>query len=43
MFCETPFCDLPFASFTIQVIAINGEDFSFVLEIQYEYSFVCQR
>ena len=52
MFCETPFCDLPFSSFTTQIIIVvtNGEVFyfdayiqmsdTFVLDVQQENSFV---
>ena len=52
MFCEAPFCDLPFTSFTIQVVNINGEIFyfdasiqtsdAFVLDVQQEYFFVSE-
>ncbi len=53
MFCEAPFCDLPFASFVIQVgITTNGEIFyfdasiqtsdAFVLDVQQESSFVSE-
>ncbi len=51
MFCEAPFCDLPFASFTI-VVTINGEIFyfdasiqtsdAFVLDVQQEISFISE-
>lgn len=51
MFCEAPFCDLPFTSFVIQV-ATNGEIFyfdasiqtsdGFVLDVQQEYFFVSE-
>ena len=53
MFCEAPFCELPFASFVIQVgITTNGEIFyfdasiqtsdGFVLDVQQEYFFVSE-
>jgi len=42
MFCEAPFCDLPFASFTIQVVATNGEIFYFDASIRTSDSFVLE-
>lgn len=41
MFCEAPFCDLPFASFTIEV-ATNGEIFYFDASIQISNGFVLE-
>jgi len=40
MFCEAPFCELPFTSFTIQVIVTNGEIFYFDASIQTSDAFV---
>ena len=43
MFCEAPFCDLPFASFVIQVgITTNGEIFYFDASIQTSDGFVLE-
>ena len=42
MFCEAPFCDLPFTSFTIQVVATNGEIFYFDASIQTSDGFVLE-
>ena len=51
MFCEAPFCDLPFTSFTI-IVTKNGEIFYFdasiqtsdvfVLDVQQEISFISE-
>ena len=41
MFCDAPFCDLPFTSFTI-VVTINGEIFYFDASIQTSDGFVLE-
>lgn len=39
MFCDSPFCDQPMASFVLYVVE-NGEIFNFTLDIQQSDSFV---
>ncbi len=39
MFCDTPFCDQPMASFALYVVS-NGEIFNFTLDIQQSRDFV---
>jgi hypothetical protein len=42
MFCDAPFCDLPFASFVIEVGLTNGEIFYFDADINQSDSFILE-